>query len=114
MTTQTTETECGSWGHQWHDTSTERVCAACLAEAPADPIQPEAPDDPKRQTTKTPDPRRSQNEGWREAGGHAAVNGLPFEHVDGPNVLVTPTDRWYWRAGWWEQKRKEMWLKTVR
>lgn len=48
--TQTTE-PCPE-GHQWHDTTTGKVCAACLLEAPADPIKPDADDDPKHHTTK--------------------------------------------------------------
>lgn len=42
-------------GHQWHDLADKRICAACLLEAPAEPITPEPADDPKRSQQTTSD-----------------------------------------------------------
>ena len=61
-----------------------------------------------------PEPRPGHNEGMREIGRRAAANGLPIEHIDRPSDLLTATDRWHWRAGWRETKRKQIGLTLVK
>ena len=61
-----------------------------------------------------PEPRPGHNEGMREIGRRAAANGLPIEHIDNSNRdLWTADDRWRWRAGWRQQKRRMVGLRVV-
>lgn len=63
---------------------------------------------------KEREPRPGHNEGMREMGRRAASNSLPIEHIDQPCDMFTASDRWHWKAGWRQEKRKQIGLHVVR